>query len=438
MMKQIFTKQALLKALDQQRDRILAIAEAILRNPEVGFREEATSALVRSIFDEFAIPYTFPHALTGVRGCLKGRNSHFRVAIIGEMDALHCSGHPYANGTVAHACGHHAQMAAMLGTAIALKESGVMEHLDGDVIFLAVPAEEFIDLPERQELQDQGKISFLGGKQQLIAEGVMDDIDMAIMIHAQPNCPEAKLFTRSHNLGFRAKSITFYGKAAHGSRPYEGTNALNAAALAILGIHANRETFREEERIRIHPIITRGGDVVNSVPDEVCLETYVRGADAAAIRKGEEAVSRAVNGAADMIGATACIDDIPGYLPLTESVALSAVMEEIYTDLTGMEPIRYSESVGSSDIGDLSSLIPVIQPSIGGFCGNLHGRNFAVSDPDIAYLLPAKLMALTVSALLGDGAKVAEAVKTSFHPVMTKETYLAYLKGDKPCGPKTN
>lgn len=424
------TKCAVVSAVDEQRSKIFSIADQILRNPELGYQEVATSALVRSVFDQWDIPYTYPHALTGVRGVLKGRTSRFRVAIIGEMDALHCSAHPYAAGTVAHACGHHAQVAAMLGAAIALKQSGVMEQLDGDVVFLAVPAEEFIELDERKKLQAQGKISFFGGKQQLIAEGVLDDIDMAIMIHGRPNCPEPQLFTRIRNLGFRAKTITFYGKAAHGGRPYEGTNALNAAALALLGIHANRETFREEERIRIHPIMTRGGDVVNAVPDEACLETFVRGADAAAIRKAEDVVRRAVNGAADMIGATARIEDIPGYLPLKESPALSAVMEDIYTELCHRKPIRDNESFGSSDIGDVSALIPVIQPYVGGFRGGLHSRELLVSDPDAAYLLPAKLLALTAAALLSDGAALAQEVKTSFQPTMTKEAYLAYLRGE--------
>ena len=307
----------------------------------------------------------------------------------------------------------------------------VMPELDGNVTFFAVPAEEFIDLDTRRTMRENGLIRYFGGKQQLIAEGAFDDIDAAMMIHAQPDEPEAKLYCRGHNLGFRAKTITFRGKAAHGSTPWDGTNALNAAALAILGIHANRETFRDEEHIRIHPIITKGGDVVNSVPDEVSVDMYVRGATLEAIRKGNEAVERACSGGAQMIGAEQESEDLAGYLPIAESSGLSAVLEDNAASLIGRENLVYGEPItGSTDVGDLSMLLPVIQPSMGGFTGNLHSREFTVADPEKAILLPAKMMAMTAVDLLWDGAKGALAVKEAFVPQMTKEEYIRYLEGE--------
>ena len=301
------------KAIDGNKEIIFSAAEEILKNPETGFCEEKTSAMVRKIFDEFEIDYEYPYAVTAVKAKLKGRQSKYNICIIGELDAVKCSGHPYASVSgAAHACGHNAQIAAMLGAAIGLKKSGVMSELDGDITFFAVPAEEFIEIDKRKKLKEEGKISFYGGKQQLIFEGAFDDVDMAMMIHAQPNEKSAKVYTRGNNLGFIAKTITFKGKAAHGSKPYEGTNALNAAALAILGIHSNRETFTEADKIRIHPIITKGGDVVNSVPDEVCIDTYVRGASFEAIKKGDNAVERSIKGAAEIIGASVETENIPG------------------------------------------------------------------------------------------------------------------------------
>ncbi|MBE7030495.1 MAG: amidohydrolase [Ruminococcaceae bacterium] len=425
-------KQAIAQAIEENKDEIIRIGEQILRHPETGYREEKTSLLVRETFEALGLSYSYPHAVTGVKATLGNKANAPNVCIIGELDAVKCAAHPHAatDGS-AHACGHHAQIAAMLGAAIALTKSGVMEQLGGNITFFAVPAEEFIELEYRTKLREMGKISYFGGKQQLIAEGAFDDIDMAMMLHAQPNAPEGKVYAAGTNLGFLAKNITLRGKAAHGSTPYEGTNALNAAALAILGIHANRETFLDEDKIRIHPIITKGGDVVNSVPDEVCIETYVRGATFAAIQKGNAAVERAVHGAADMIGAKVEIDDIPGYLPLHESEGLLKVFTDCTGEVIGKDNIIYGAPLtGSSDIGDLSMIMPTIQPSIGGFDGNLHASEFTVADPEKAYLLPAKLMALTAIALLENDAMLAKNVLNGFTPDMTKEEYMNYLKGE--------
>ena len=424
-------KEKLLRTLEENKEEIFRIGDTVQQHPERGYTEEKTSALVRGVFETLSIPYDYPCAYTGVKGRIKGRKSLANVCIIGEMDALKCVGSPIADREGnAHACGHHAQIAAMLAAAIAFSKSGVMAALDGDVTFLAAPAEEFIDMEFRKSLKQDGKIRYYGGKQQLIAEGVFDDVDMAMMVHAQPEEKNAKFYLEGKNLGFLAKNITFLGRAVHGSTPFDGVNALNAAALAILGIHANRETFREEEKIRIHPIITKGGDVVNAVPDEVCVSTYVRGASFAAIQKGNHAVECAVRGAAETVGATAKTEDIPGYLPLKESTALSKVFEENAKALVGENSLVYGEDItGSSDIGDLSSLLPTIQPSVGGFDGLLHSKEFCVANRETAYLLPAKAMALTAAELLYHEAEKAKAVKDRFRPQMSKEAYINYLEG---------
>ncbi len=412
---------------DKNREKIIGIGRHIYKNPEMGFCEEKTSEFVRSVFEELSIEYTYPCALTGVKGRIGKKKHGINVCIIGETDALKCSEHPDSdsNGRV-HACGHNAQIAAMLGAAYGLKN--IIKELDGNVTFMAVPAEEFIDLEYRKKLKKDGKIEYLSGKQQLIAEGAFDDIDMAIMLHAQPDEPKSKLYMQGYNLGFSAGTITFRGKAAHGSTPYDGVNALNAAALAILGIHSNRETFKDEDRIRIHPIITKGGDVVNVVPDEVIMEMYVRGASFEAVEKGKKAVARSVKGACEIIGATAEIEYLPGYFPLAESGELSNVMECAAEKIIGKENIvKGKEITGSTDMGNLSALIPVIQPSIGGFSGKLHSAEFKISDEETAYVTAAKILACTAAMLLTNGAEKAENVLKRFKPMMTKEEYLKYI-----------
>lgn len=417
--------------LSESRDKIIKIGRDILSLPELGYREEKTSAYIRRVFDSLGIDFSYPHALTGIKAKLKGRESRYNICIIGEMDAVKCAGHKNEGDlAAAHACGHNAQVASMLGAAIALKRSGVMSELCGDITFMAVPAEEFIELDFRSKLKEEGKIRYFGGKQQLIYEGVFDDIDIAMMIHAEGNAPDGKMYLRGQNLGFNAKTITYKGRAVHGSTPFDGVNALNAAALSILGIHSNRETFREEEKIRIHPIITKGGDVVNSVPDEVCVDTYVRGATLEAIKKGSDAVTRSVSGACKIIGAEYEIATIPGYLPLTESPELSEVFEGVSETVLKGENLIYGEPItGSSDIGDLSHILPTIQPSIGGFAGTLHSKEFEVINEDSAYIKSAEILAKTAAALLCDNAAKAKHVKESFKPVMTKDEYINYLNG---------
>lgn len=422
-------KEKIIKTIEENQNEIKRLGNEILKNPEMGYCEFKTSGLIKNKFDELDISYNDSLAITGIKAKLFGRKHKFNVCIICEMDAIKCPGNENADSeNIAHACGHNAQCAMMLGCAIAFSKSGVMNELDGDITFMAVPAEEFVEIEFRRKLKEDGKIKYFGGKQQLIYEGAFDDVDMAIMVHALGNCEDKILHSRAGNLGFVEKYITFKGKAAHGSMPFDGVNALNAACLSILGIHSNRETFSEEEKIRIHPIITKGGDVVNSVPSEVCIDTYVRGATLKAIQKGSLSVDRAVYGAAQMVGADADIEDIPGYLPRNDSLELSEIFEENARLFIEEKNIRYDvDSVGSSDIGDLSHLIPTIQPSFGGFCGGLHSKEFKVADEFIAYILPTEFIATTVCELLYNDCEKAEYVKNSFNSLMNKNEYINYL-----------
>lgn len=425
-------KNKILSFADEGEKWIKSLSQEVYNNPEGGFTEEKCSALVRKAFDELQIKYEYPVAVTGVKATLKGKSSNFNLCIIGEMDAIMSPDHPdAAKNCLVHACGHSAQVGAMLGAAYALKKSGVMQYLDGDITFMAVPAEEFNDLEFRAQLKNQGKIKYFSGKQQLVYEGAFDDVDMAIMLHAMGDEPDAKLYVRGSNLGFISKKLTFKGRAAHATRPDKAVNALNAAALAILGIHSNRETFREDEKIRIHPVITKGGDVVNSVPDRVEMEMQVRGATPDAIAKANEVVNRAAQGACQMIGATLETEDIPGYLPLEENEDIISVMVDIAKDLIGSENcVSGYELVGSTDMGDISSIMPAVQPSVGGFMGGLHSKDFKIVNEDAAIMLPAKLMALTAATLLFDGGKLAKKVKENFKPRFTKSQYLNYLEGE--------
>lgn len=250
------------------------------------------------------------------------------------------------------------------------------------------------------------------------------------MVHANPESPDNLVCLDAKSVGFVMKNVTFRGKSVHAAKPYDGVNALNAAALAILGIHTARERFREEDKIKVHFIVTGGGDVVNVVPDKVTLECQVRASNTPAMMKASEDVDAALRGAAMMVGAEVDIETIVGYQPFNQSEELGKVFESVAEEFMDKECIHHDINMtGSSDIGDVSYLLPAIQPMVGGFVGQLHAKEFSVHDDYTAYVLPAKIMALTAVRLLENEAALCKEIKKKFKPLMTKEEYIKLLEG---------
>jgi amidohydrolase len=426
-------KQLACRFIDEKRDQIISLANEIAAHPELGFKETRTAELIRSTLIGLGLPTRGGIVVTGVEGVLTAAGPGPTLLIMGEMDAVINRDFPGADPVTgaAHLCVHHLQVASMLAAALGLTASGAGKQMSGKILFLGVPAEEYIEIEERLRFRETGKIHFLGGKQELVQTGYFKGIDMAMMIHAHSHLPERKIFFGGSGNGFLAKSIRFQGKPAHaGSAPYEGINALNAACLAIVNIHAQRETFRDEDSIRVHPIITRGGDVVNVVPYDVRMETYVRGRRIEAIADAAKKVDRAIRAGADAVGAQVRIRNIPGYLPLIQNDTLTTIARKNAIALWGENGVGEGKfQGGSTDMGDLSHLIPVIHPYAGGIGGALHGSDFEVVDMDAAVILPAKMMAMTaIDLLFGDGEEAKRVVK-EFKPAMKVEDYLAFLEG---------
>lgn len=428
-------KKAACAAIDAYHDTLIAFGEDILMHPELGYKEHRTSEKMQQALGTLGINDVAKCGMTGLKAWVK-KTSGPSVAVIGELDAVISPQHPMADPQTgaAHACGHNAQLAALLGAACGLL--AVQNALSGGICLIAAPAEEYIEIGWRSQLVSEGKLSYLGGKQQLISEGVFDDVDMAMMVHSETNAPCSRVVVDGPAGGFIGKNVRFIGKEAHaGGAPWDGVNALNAAALAIIGIHANREVFRDEDHVRVHPILTKGGDLVNTVPADVRMESYVRAASIEAMQSANEKVNRAIRGAAYMIGAEVEIQDMAGYLPLRQNRMLSALFEQnakqIAPDLSVEHGLTFC---GSTDVGDLSTLMPVIQPTITGFSGAAHSRDFCITDPEQAYITPAKLMAATVIDLLADGATYAQTLAKAF-PKTDKAAYFALwnqIRSGKP------
>lgn len=425
-------KARVCKAIVEAQPFIRAIAEDILKEPELGYKEVKTSKKVEAAFQAMGVPYTTGHALTGLKGRLAGGKAGRTVAMIGELDAVINAKHPYADPLTgaAHCCGHNVQIANMLVVGKGLQAAGVLENLAGEVVLFAVPAEEYVEIDFRNKLREEGKIKYLGGKQQLIYEGAFDDIDMAMQMHVEhANSPEGEMGLGTTSNGFVGKLIEYKGKAAHAAAaPDQGINALQGAMMGVMGVNAIRDTFKDSDAFRFHPIISSGGALVNVVPDYVLMESYVRASNVEAIIHGNEKVDRALRAGGDAVGAEVVIHNLPGYLPMRNDSAMNRLLEANSLPLFGEDRVMYGDHMaGSTDMGDVSHIMPVIHPWVGCIDGVLHGADYKIRQEDVAFIKTAQALAMTIVDLLYDEGQGAEEVLAEFIPVFTKEEYLATL-----------
>ncbi|HYB42521.1 MAG TPA: amidohydrolase [Candidatus Methylomirabilis sp.] len=426
-------KRSVCEAIDRQAERIIGLGDSIRRSPELGFKEFKTARLVEDTMKDLGLSPRGGLALTGVRAEARGAKDGPTFALLGELDALVVAGHPVADPQTgaAHACGHNAQIAGMLGAAMGLLGARAVDHLAGRVVFFAVPAEEYGDVEWRVQQARAGKLEFLGGKPELLRLGHFDDVDLAMMIHTTPQPEMKKAGIAASNNGCIVKTVRYIGRAAHaGGAPHMGVNALYAANIGLMAINAIRETFRDDDSIRVHPIITHGGSQVNVIPAEVRIETYVRGKTVEAILDANARVDRALRAGALALGAVVEIETLPGYLPLFNHAGMAAYFKANAAAVLGPEHVAEAgHRSGSTDMGDLSHVMPTLHPYMGGASGSGHGADFAIADPRLAYVEPAKQLALMAVDLLWGDAEAARDVLKSWKPRMTKEDYLAFQRG---------
>ncbi len=420
-------KASLVDRIERNREEIIGIGEAIYKTPETGFKEFKTAGFVKQKLEEWGLTYTSLEEYPGIKVTLDTGKEGPGVAVVAELDAIICREHPDSDketGAV-HACGHNAQMAAMMGALKGILDTGILENLCGKLHFIAVPAEEYIEIAYRMDLREKGILKYLGGKPELLRKGFFDDVDLCLSIHSTRGLEKKILISKSLN-GCVVKNIKYIGKPVHaGTSPHLGINALYAANQGLSAINAIRETFREEEYIRVHPIITKGGDIVNVIPGDVRMETFVRGKTLKDMLTAAIRVDRALVGAAVSMGAGVEIEDLPGYLPAAYDENLRALAREVGSTLVSPEEIDEDvHDTGSTDWGDISSLMPVLETSIAGITGTAHGADYKIADPDIAYVLGAKyLAAMAVELLLNEGEK-AKAVLKEFTPLFqSKQDY---------------
>ncbi len=417
----------IINTVDKYRQLILDAERFIWRHPETGYKEFETSKYMEERFRELGYDLTLAEGITGFYTVIDTGREGPEVLILGELDSVICSEHPDANketGAV-HACGHNAQCAALLGIAAALKEKSVLDRLCGRIRLCAVPAEELLEIEYRSELKRQGKIKYYGGKSEFLYRGYFDGVDIAFMVHTS-----YRACVSLGSVGCVAKNIIYKGKAAHAGRaPWDGINALYAANCGLNAVNAIRETFEENDCIRVHPIITHGGDIVNAIPETVRLESYVRGKTFDAIKNANVKVNRALCGAALSLNANVEIVDIPGYAPLVNDRNMMNLSRDAAAVVFPEIEFKVEEQffTESTDMGDISAVIPSVQPYIPGAIGNAHGKNYEVADPETACVTCAKWQLVMLAMLLENGAERAKKVIDEFVPAFaTKEEFFAY------------
>lgn len=397
-------RNAVRAAIEKQRDFLYSIGTHIWNNPEPGYREEKTSAYLVETLKSLGLEVKSGLAMTGFRADIDTGRPGPTVAILGELDSLVLPNHPGCDKTTGavHACGHNASATSLVGAAVGILQSGVIEHLSGKIAFIGTPAEEGIEMDYRKSLIDAGKIKSISGKSQLLREGVFDDVDISYMHHLSNH------FGYNDHNGCVNKKITIHGKSCHAASPQKGHNALNGATLALNAIAMLREVFSNDPYVRIHGIISNGGSAVNIIPDTVTLEYMLRAPDLDSIISLNDRFDKVVLYAARAAECEAEIETIHGFMPLYNDPALGKLMEDSTNYVNPGEPIDANTRFFSSctDMGDIATVLPAVHGYSLGGGGTSHGIDYHIADPEKAYIESSVLNAvIAVDLLFGDAGK---------------------------------
>lgn len=343
-------RKAIEAKIGELQDEAFSYNDALARAPELSGREYASSTAAVEILKKhgFAVEYPFAGLPTAFRGVRKNGGGDAKVALLMEYDAL---------PGVGHACGHCASGAMSLLAGIAL--AALPGLWEGELHVIGTPDEEVG-----------------GGKISMAERGVFDGYDFAMMIHLSAVDTEVwPSFMALSNIRMK-----FHGQAAHAAaEPWNGCNALNGATLAMHAIDMLRQHVTPD--VRLHGILTKGGEAANIIPDYAEIDFYVRGDD---IRTVDAVEARVRNCAAGAATATETAVDFerptPTLFDLRGNERARGMLAEIFDEL-GVPVVPPGESSfhGSSDIGHTSVRCPTAHPMLGvlGSRAALHSKEFA-------------------------------------------------------------
>ena len=365
-------KLLIINTVDKNMNELGHIRDFLYENPEIGGEELKASALLTDVMSNhgfdvtkevLGIPYSFQAVYDSGR---EGAS----IGITCEYDAL---------PSIGHGCGHNIIASATVGAALALKE--VVGKTGGKVILFGTPAEEcFVT------------------KVPMAENGVFDQVDVALTVHPNPvNLSSGK------TTALDAWQIDFFGKSSHaGAAPEEGINALDAAVHFYSLIGFEKQYLKNTN---IYGVFVYGGEKCSVIPDYSAVKYLVRSDTMKGMKKIRELFERCARAACEAVGTTYKIwNNEPGNKNMVTNRALSDVFDKYYEELGGGK-MPQTDSTGSTDMGDVSQVVPAIHPWIGLDCPELqlHTEDFAAMT-----VTPAadKAMRLGASALAMTGAEV--------------------------------
>lgn len=324
-------KDRVCKEIDAARTEFVALSRRIHENPELGLEERRAADWLGALLRDggFSVERPVAGLATAFRADVRGERARPRVALLAEYDAL---------AGLGHACGHNLICMASVGAAVALHRAA--PKLPGTLTVLGTPAEETS-----------------GGKIVMVDQGVFEGIDAAMMFHPSRN----NWWTRGA-LAAQSLLVKFHGKPAHAAAmPEKGINALNALLLTYHAIDSLRQHVPGD--VRIHGIITKGGDAPNVVPAYAEGDFLVRAAARATMADVMEKVKRCAEGAALQTGARVEFEQGLVYAERYNNRVLADLFAGNMGRL-GVDGERPPSEggVGSSDIGNVSMVCPTIHP----------------------------------------------------------------------------
>ncbi|MCT1578297.1 carboxypeptidase [Oceanobacillus kimchii] len=389
-------------------EEIKSIAEKIYHHPELGYKEENTKQTIinylTTINPNIKLDY---FSTTGFRTSLGSEHADINIAFIAELDAVYAPSHMYADEQTgaAHNCGHYTQVAIALSLYNYLYQSKAYKDLTYKITFIFVPAEEYLDLEYREELMSQKKISHYGGKPEAMKLGVFDDIDIGICVHAIGGEFSKRTIEINCDLaGFLYKKYTFKGKATHaGFDPFSSINAYNISTLFNTAVGLGRQQLKDEENVRINPIVMESDMSTNVIPNQITVGTDLRTKSVDYMKEVAGKLDAAAKGSAIALNGEVETKTQMGYLPFIQDRYLSTFVGEAFDENNEIEEIWNNNAISAAgDIGDLSYMIPCIQIGYSGFTGTIHGDDFIDIDPEFIYEVFPRFLSQVIDKLDGN------------------------------------
>jgi amidohydrolase len=378
-------KKAIIDNIEARRTELSELCLKIHANPELGLHEKQAAEWLTNYLEANGFKLErgiceMPTAFRAVYG--KGRPL---IAFLAEYDAL---------PKVGHACGHNIIATSAVGAGVAAKLAA--DKFPGTIQVIGTPAEELI-----------------GGKIEMTEKGAFKDLDAAMLVH-----PGALDMATSQALACFTLDVEFFGKAAHAAaEPELGRNALEAMILSFNAIDALRQHIKSSSRI--HGIITDGGVAANVVPEHSAGSFLVRAEEDVYLNELRKRVLDCFIGAATATGTRLDYRWSNHYAPMRNNTALAHIFQQNMTALGRIVSPELDRATGSTDMGNVSQVVPAIHPFIAIAPLNMpsHSPEFAAaaaSEAGIKGMLDAaKTMAMTAADLLAN-PELMNQVKVEF------------------------